>query len=103
MSPSPWLRTFCTGLAVALACGCGTARFVTQEPDGGIVAMPSDTPANRAAAAELMTQQCPQGYVVEREDVVSFNDEPDPNPRLGPFLNRGAKPTHEYRLTFHGK
>jgi hypothetical protein len=97
------LRVVLVGLVAALPLGCGTARFVAQEPNGGIVAIPSDTPANRAAAAELMTSQCPQGYVVEREDVVSRADEPAPNPLLGPFQNRGARPNQEYRLTFHGK
>jgi hypothetical protein len=103
MSLSPCLRTVCLSLLCALTIGCGTARFVAQGPNGGIVAIPKDTDANRAAAAELMATHCPQGYVIDNEQVVSLADRSESNPRIGPFLNRGAQPSQEYRITFHGK
>jgi hypothetical protein len=61
----------CCSLLLALA-GCSTARLVTADATGGVVAIPKNTNSwpnyNRDQAAELMRQQCPRGYVIEREE-----------------------------------
>lgn len=65
--------------ALALACASGfgcasSARLVTVEPGGGVVAIPSNSNAwpsyNRKGAEELMRQQCPGGYVIDHEQEV---------------------------------
>ncbi|MGL4551367.1 MAG: hypothetical protein ACRC33_09270 [Gemmataceae bacterium] len=63
--------------AALLGTGClSTARFVEARPDGGIVAIPSNSNAwpayHRDAATKLMADKCPNGYtiVMEKEVVV---------------------------------
>jgi hypothetical protein len=60
--------------AVLSVCGCASARVVSRDQYGGIVAIPSnsdDWPTHyRKSAEELMARQCPQGYVVESEGEV---------------------------------
>jgi len=54
--------------------GCQTARQVVRQQDGGIIAIPSNTNAwpyhHRQNAEQLMAQQCPNGYIIEREEEV---------------------------------
>jgi hypothetical protein len=67
-------------LALLCACGfggltgCNSARYVTIESTGGVVAIPSNTnfwpTFNRRHAEELMQARCPAGYVIEREEEV---------------------------------
>ena len=58
------------GLLVVLS-GCSSARYVSSEPNGGVVAIPHNSNSwpdyNRKHAEELMKQQCPEGYVIDRE------------------------------------
>ncbi|HYT93750.1 MAG TPA: hypothetical protein VEL76_33835 [Gemmataceae bacterium] len=63
--------------ALLLVCGlggCGTARQITVTSDGGCIAIPENSdvwPTNyRTKAIELMKKQCPQGYVIVREEEV---------------------------------
>jgi len=56
--------------AAFLLAGCATARYVLLEPGGGAVAIPRDTPENRAKANALMAQRCPAGYEIIREEEV---------------------------------
>src|SRR5258708_4542779 len=55
-------------------CGCGHARYVTLDANGGVVAIPTNTdewPCHyRVKAEEMMKMKCPQGYVIEREEEV---------------------------------
>jgi hypothetical protein len=67
-----WLVT--AALLAAGSCGCTSARYVTLEPNGGVVAIPDNSNSwpthNRDKAEALMRQKCPQGYVIEREGEV---------------------------------
>jgi hypothetical protein len=55
-------------LAATLA-GCGpTARLVVVQPAGGAVAIYRNTPAYREKALALMSQKCPGGYQIVREE-----------------------------------
>lgn len=90
--------------------GClATARFVVVEPGGGAVAIFRNTPAYREKAMALMTQQCPGGYTIVREEEVvtgervtrernteydKFRDE------LRTTEEKRARPTLEWRITF---
>lgn len=85
---------FCAVLALA-AVGCGTARYVHKDADGGVIAMPSNTPWDHKKADELMKEHVGPNYrVVEEKEVVTgqtttnladTKKEPTVNSRL-PFL-----------------
>lgn len=61
-------------VAVLGAGGCSTARLVSCDSTGGVVAMPSNTdmwPTHyRKSAEEIMAKKFPQGYVIEGEGEV---------------------------------
>src|SRR4051794_29118516 len=70
-------RLLAPALLLAAAVGCGTsARLIQGTPDGGVVAIPSNSnywPSKyRDEAEKLMAQRCPNGYdiVSEQEAVV---------------------------------
>ena len=55
--------------------GCGSARLIQSSPEGGVVAIPSNSnywPLHyRSEAEKLMAQRCPNGYdIVEEREVV---------------------------------
>ena len=54
--------------------GCNSARYVTVDNSGGIVAIPDNSnkwPSyNHRHAEELMQAKCPGGYVIDREEEV---------------------------------
>lgn len=56
---------------VALS-GCTTARFVQSGPDGGTVAIPSNSNSwpfyHREKAEKMMAQRCPAGYEIVKEE-----------------------------------
>lgn len=64
-------------LATALlAPSCGpSARYVRVQPEGGVVAVPRNTPENRARAQELMEAHCAGGYDVNLEEEVIVGTE----------------------------
>lgn len=62
------LRCLVVLVAMVLASGCGSARYIVKEADGGIVAIPANSEKNREKAVELMQQHFPAGYVIEREE-----------------------------------
>jgi hypothetical protein len=75
--------------ALALGmCGCTSARIVSRDPTGGVVAIPSNSdnwPTHyRASAEALMAKQCPKGYVIDTEGEVvigqSVNDHINADP-----------------------
>lgn len=60
-------------LACALAAllslsACGGARYVLVEPQGGAVAIPANTSSYRDKAMELITDKCPNGFDILREE-----------------------------------
>jgi hypothetical protein len=60
---------------VAAVSGCASARIVQVTPEGGVVAIPSNTNSwpqrHRDQAAKLMAERCPNGYdIVHEEEVV---------------------------------
>ncbi len=65
-------------LAVAAGClsGCAKARIVEVTPQGGVVAIPSNSNSwpnyYRDQAEELMRERCPDGFeIVEEKEVVT--------------------------------
>lgn len=57
-------------LLLALCVSCGGARPVLVEPDGGIVALSGNTGKSRTGALEIMSEHCPGGYEIIREEEV---------------------------------
>jgi hypothetical protein len=62
-------------LLLAAVAGCGSARLIRSGPDGGVVAIPSNSNSwpfyYQDDARKLMAQQCPNGYaIVEQGEVV---------------------------------
>jgi hypothetical protein len=62
-------------LILAAASGCSTpgAHFVSQTSEGGVIAIPTNSDQwptyYRSQAERLMSQTCPNGYAIIREDV----------------------------------
>ena len=55
---------------VPLVAGCHVtpqARYLEKTPETGVIALPVNTPENRALADSLMRQHFPDGYMIERE------------------------------------
>jgi hypothetical protein len=70
------LRGILCGGACALAAistvGCGTARYIQKDVNGGVIALPSDNRWNREKAEKLMKEHVGTGYqVVEEKEVVT--------------------------------
>lgn len=99
-------------LVLAGACGCMECRLLHETPEGGVVSIPNNSNQwptyYRNRAEYLMHQKCPEGYVIDREEVVADN----------PAAQDGRKPyehyeyngayeritkylREEYHLTFH--
>src|SRR3954462_10714854 len=70
-------RLLAPALLLAAAVGCGSsARLINGTPDGGVVAIPSNSnywPLKyRDDAEKLMAQRCPNGYeIVSEQEVVT--------------------------------
>lgn len=114
-SPNRWARMYVLSLLGPLALtalnGCSQVRLVENLPDGGVVAIPSNSNQwptfYRNRAEFLMNRRFPEGYTIVREQEVVDN----------PAVRDGRKPyedfdynggydkvTHydrkEYRITF---
>lgn len=65
-------------LAALAAVGCGNARYIQKDPDGGVIAMRSDTSANRKKAEEMMLAHVGAGYrIVEEKEVITGQETTD--------------------------
>jgi hypothetical protein len=94
--------------------GCGTARLIETTPDGGVVAIPSNSnywPVKyRDNAEKLMAQKCPNGYdiVSEKEVVVGEKSTTSELTDVGPGGDKSrqmtrvttTRPETEYRIAF---
>jgi hypothetical protein len=73
MSPRPKVHSLLL-LAVLTLTGCATARVVSRNPDGGVVAIPENSnywPYHyRDKAIELIKEDCPYGHVIAWEGEV---------------------------------
>jgi hypothetical protein len=111
-------------LLVAVS-GCGSARMIQTTPDGGVVAIPSNTNAwpfqYRDHAEKLMAMKCPNGFDIVREEEVivgvrtttttqvtggvtqaGYKDNPVPDPTTASVVTT-TRPQKEYRITFRAR
>jgi hypothetical protein len=114
MSCARLVLPLAAGLLVAVS-GCGTARLIETTPDGGVVAIPSNSNSwpfrYRESAEKLMAQKCPNGYdiVSEREVVVGqrsttselTDTAPGDPSRQTTRVVTTTRPETEYRIAFH--
>lgn len=95
---SPRWLVLLLACAYLSAAGCGGARYVVKEANGGIVAIPYNGNAwpmyYRDKADKLMADHFPEGFVVEREEeaVIGQRTEYSQN-NNGVILPVGKKPT----------
>ena len=100
-------------LLLSVACGCTSVRVVRETPDGGVLAMPMNSNCwpmyYRSRAEKLMSEKCPDGYRIVREEFVwdgkpgpeghrayeSYFGYTDPHDEMAPYLRK------EYWITFH--
>jgi hypothetical protein len=102
-------------LLLAGLSGCTTARLIESTPEGGVIAIPSNSnywPMKyRDSAEKLMAQKCPNGYdiVYEKEVVVgqktSTSELTDTAPGGDPTMQKTrvvttTRPETEYRIAF---
>jgi hypothetical protein len=69
------VRLLPAALLLAAVTGCGSARLIHATPDGGVVAIPSNSNTwpmkYRDEAEKLMARRCPNGYdIVDEGEVV---------------------------------
>jgi len=107
------LRLHCLLVAVLVAvCGCADVRFVQETPEGGVIAIPTNSNCwpmyYRSRAEKVMSQKCPDGYQIEREGFVwdgkpgpeghraheSYFGYTDPDDEKAPYLRK------EYWIAF---
>jgi len=102
------------GLLVLASGGCAGVHFVSRTPDGGILAIPNDSNQwptyYRSQAERLMRRTCPNGYAIDREEVVVVKPARDGKEAANDdeyydyngALQRIAKERREeYRISFH--
>jgi hypothetical protein len=109
-------------LLLVTVSGCGSARMIQSSPDGGVVAIPSNSNAwpyqYRDHADKLMAMKCPNGYDIVREEEVivgvktttttqtadsvtqaGYKDNPVPTAATT-SVTTTTRPQKEYRITF---
>jgi hypothetical protein len=57
-------------LALLGACGCASPRFVSVGPEGGTIAMPSNSTYFHNQALKMLDEKYPNGYVIDHEGEV---------------------------------
>ncbi len=54
--------------------GCQSARVISKDESGGVISIPANSDAwpfrFRSKANELLAKECPEGYIIEREEEV---------------------------------
>ncbi|MGH7169191.1 MAG: hypothetical protein ACRELG_02795, partial [Gemmataceae bacterium] len=100
-------------LLLSAVCGCAGARVVREARDGGVIAVPMNNNCwpmyYRNRAENLMSEICPDGYQIDREEFVwdgkpgpeghraheSYFGYTDPDDENAPYLRK------EYWIAFH--
>ncbi len=97
-------------LALFGACGCAGPRFVSIGPEGGTLALPSNTPYYHDQAVKMLAEKYPNGYVIDHEGevVVGQVTTNDTNAQHVPFGRVVEHRTEvsdktEWQIAFHPK
>ena len=85
---------------------CGSARFITVDGNGGVIAMPANNESSREKAMKMMTDKCPNGFLIDREEEAQIGTVTSTNTNYGRYSVNGTQTTRaetEWRITFHCK
>ena len=100
----------CTTSAVVVAglwgLGCGSARWVAVDGNGGVIAMPANNESSREKAMKMMNEKCPTGFLIDHEEESQVGTVTSSNTSYGTYSVRGTQTTRaetEWRITFHCK
>jgi hypothetical protein len=100
-----WAKGLRAGLLFVLVgcglAGCEHAHYVVKNPDGGVVAIPEDTPELRAKAEQLMREHLPAGYVIDNVRTVPLGRPYETVTQVGPFAEVELHQRHEVMLYYH--
>lgn len=86
--------------------GCGAARFITVDGNGGVIAMPANNESSREKAMKMMNEKCPGGFLIDREEEAQVGTVTSSNTTYGRYSVNGTQTTRaetEWRITFHCK
>lgn len=61
------MRLIAIALLLLAGLGCASARLVSVDREGGVVAIPNRSPRHMRKAMELMARESPGGYVIDKE------------------------------------
>jgi hypothetical protein len=81
--------------------GCAHPHFVSKNADGGVIALPRDTPMMHAKADRMMRKQFPDGFVIDNEQVVAVGSPYETRTRMGPMVKVETHQEHEIYITYH--
>lgn len=100
----------CTALAAAAlglwGLACGSARFITVDGNGGVIAMPANNESSREKAMKMMNEKCPNGFLIDREEEAQVGTITSSSTSYGQHGASGTQTTRaetEWRITFHCK
>ncbi len=85
---------------------CGSARFVTVDGSGGVIGMPNNGESSREKAVKMMSEKCPNGFLIDREEEAQVGTVTSSNTNYGRYSTNGTQTTRaetEWRITFHCK
>jgi hypothetical protein len=85
-------------LALFLAGGCGTARMVVIEKDGGVVAVPDNSEAHMEKAMMLMRENCRGEVDVYRQEEVPVGSRVTDETTTSRNIFDEIETTREYRV-----
>jgi hypothetical protein len=104
-----WKGVSVAFLWTVVAAGCVTsARQVLVHPEGGAVAISSNTAQGRAKAMELIARHCPGGFDITREEEVPVGQriseetttELDRRDRITSTTEYRVRTRHEWRIYY---
>jgi hypothetical protein len=109
-------RLFSPAVLVLLAAGCQTpnpARYISRTPEGGVVAIPRDTPGDRDRAFAMITRHVGPNFVVEKEEEILLDQQAWERNQAAKgrmkaqqkpwqdVLALNQNPSSEYRIYYH--
>jgi hypothetical protein len=85
---------------------CGSARYIAVDGNGGVIGMPGNTESSREKAVKMMSDKCPGGYLIDREEEAQIGTVTSSSQNYGRYSTNGTQTTEaktEWRITFHCK
>ena len=106
---STFIRRFTTFTVIVAGLwglGCGAARFVAVDGNGGVIALPANNESSREKAVKMMNEKCPGGFLIDHEEEAQVGTVTSSSTSYGTYAVHGSQTTRaetEWRITFHCK